>query len=106
MTTQKYLVLIVFTLISNFLFAQQGKIVGKVISAKTGEVLIGATVSIKGNKKTTQTDQNGGFSISGLNPGEYSLECSYVSYASKSIPNIKINAGEAITLDVVLEILL
>ncbi|MBU3714494.1 MAG: hypothetical protein FGM46_06045 [Ferruginibacter sp.] len=104
MQVKKYVLTIVFSIFISSIYAQQGKIVGKVLSAKTGEVLIGATVSVSsGNKKSTQTDQNGGFAISGLNPGEYLLECSYVSYASKSIPNIKINEGEVINLDVVLE---
>ena len=44
--------------------AQTGKITGKVLNEKTGEVLIGATVSVEGKSKTTQTDQNGVFTLS------------------------------------------
>ena len=103
MQTKKLALAIIFLFFINLIFAQQSKIVGKVLSAKTGEVLIGATVSISGTKKTTQTDQNGGFSIGGLAAGEYSLVCSYVSYAPKTISNIKLKFGEVITQDVVLE---
>ena len=61
------------------LHAQNAKITGKVISSKTGEVLIGATISIGGDIKPRQSDQNGHFSFSGLKKGKYSIVCSYVS---------------------------
>ena len=53
--------------------AQKAKITGKVLSSKTGEALIGATITLDGAKKTVKSDQNGFFSISGLEKGSYQI---------------------------------
>jgi hypothetical protein len=83
--------------------SQKSKIEGKVINAANGEILIGATISIEGTKKSMQSDQNGYFSFSGLDKGKYKLTASYVSFTSKSI-NVEIpKEGEVITNDIVLD---
>ncbi len=92
-----------FVFIAQLSIAQVGKITGKVLNAKTGEVLIGATVSIEGKSKSTQTDQNGNYTLSGLVPGEYTVNCSYVSFVPKKMPGIKVQANEVTVQDVVLE---
>ena len=79
---------IVFSIAFAFLlmingFAQKAKITGKVLSSKTGESLIGATITIEGKNKSTKSDQNGNFSISGLEKGTYTIICTYVSYEKK-----------------------
>jgi len=99
-TTALLLTLLTFATVS---FSQTAKIVGKVLSAKTGEALIGATVSIEKIKKAVQTDQNGNYSLQGLSGGEYSVSVSYVSFETKTLAGIKVSNGDATTLDVVLE---
>lgn len=84
-------------------FAQKAKITGKVLSSKTGEPLIGATISIDGRKKAVQSDQNGNFSISGLEKGVYTLTCTYVSYTKKSINGISLKEDEVLTQDIVMD---
>lgn len=93
----------VILLVFNAAIAQKGKITGKVFSSKTGEVLIGATVSIEGKGKSTQTDQNGFYSISGLGKGQYTVTCSYVSYSSKTMPGVKLDADEVVSFDIVMD---
>jgi len=45
-------------------FAQQKAITGKVTDASTGQAVVGSTVSIKGTRVATQTDQEGNFKLS------------------------------------------
>lgn len=85
------------------LHAQNAKITGKVISSKTGEVLIGATISIGGDIKPRQSDQNGHFSFSGLKKGKYSIVCSYVSYSTKTISNVVLKEDEILEQDIIME---
>ena len=84
-------------------FAQKAKITGKVLSSKTGESLIGATITIEGKNKSTKSDQNGNFSISGLEKGSYTIICTYVSYAKRSISNISLKEDEVVNQDIVME---
>ena len=70
--------------ITTFAVAQKGKITGKVISAKTGETLVGASVSINYKNKATKADQNGVYSLSGLEKGTYNITCTYINYTAKN----------------------
>jgi len=80
-----------------------GKIVGRVIDAKTGETVIGANVAITGTTKGSATDLDGNFSIRQLKPRTYSITISYISYAKKKITGIKVKSGEATTVNVSLQ---
>lgn len=88
---------------STAIFAQTGKITGKVVDKTTGETLIGLTVGIDGSTKGTSTDIEGRFVISNLNPGKYNLTFRYIGYTTKNISGIEVNAGEATNLNVALE---
>ncbi len=94
---------VVLISIMNIAVAQQAKITGKVMSSKTGEVLIGATVSIEGTKKSTQTDQNGLYSISGLNKGTYKVITTYVSYTTKTMSVEVAKIDEVVYQDIVID---
>ena len=80
-----------------------GKIVGQVLDAKTGETVIGANVAITGTTKGAATDIDGKFAIRGLKSGTYSITISYISYAKKKITGIEVSAGEVTTVNVSLE---
>ena len=82
--------------------AQKSKIEGKVFNATNAEPLIGATVSVEGTKKSTQTDQNGYFSFSGLEKGKYKVTASYVSYSSKSVTVEITKDGDLVSGDILL----
>ena len=98
----KSILSISFLLITISLSAQKAKITGKVISQKTGDPLIGATVSLEGTKKITQTDQNGYYSFSGLASGNYILQCSYVSYSTKKLDAYSLAENQLATVDIVM----
>nr|WP_242691703.1 TonB-dependent receptor [Pedobacter sp. SYSU D00823] len=85
-------------------FAQgTGKIVGKVTDKKTGETLIGLNVKIVGQTKGASTDVEGRYVISGLAAGKYSIQFSYVGYATKTISDVAVSAGTVTTLNTLME---
>jgi TonB-linked SusC/RagA family outer membrane protein len=66
-------------------FSQNRTITGKVTDASSGQGVLGSTVSLKGSKVATQTDNQGSFSISVPNSAK-SLIISSVGYESREIP--------------------
>jgi TonB-dependent receptor len=100
---QKLYSLIVLIFISISSSAQKAKIIGKVVNSKTGDALIGATVTLTGTTKSVQSDQKGTYSLAGLDAGTYSITVTYVSYNANTIANITVKTGEVVTQDVVME---
>ncbi len=70
----------------------KGRIKGKVVDLQTGEALIGANVLIVGTSAGNNTDASGEFLIQNMDPGTYTLKCSYVGYQSITISNVRVNA--------------
>ena len=65
-------------------FAQQKTISGKVTDASTGQPVVGTTVSVKGTKLATQTDNDGNYSISIPNSAK-ALIFTSIGYESQDI---------------------
>ncbi len=80
--------------------AQEGKIIGKVMDAKTGETLPGASVLIEGTSMGAATDFDGNYAISHLKAGTYNILCRYVSYADKRFVGITLKENEVLTLNI------
>nr|WP_240894616.1 TonB-dependent receptor [Fodinibius halophilus] len=83
--------------------ADNGKIVGKVVDAKTGEAIIGANVSITGTTKGAATDLDGKYAIRDVAPGFYSITVSYISYAKKTITGVEVGSGQKTKLNITLQ---
>jgi hypothetical protein len=81
------------SLISFPLFSQNGSISGKITDKKTNEVLIGVNVIIQGTTIGSATDLNGDYKIQSVKPGTYNLVISYISYKTKVVEKIKVEAG-------------
>lgn len=92
-----------FILITQIIYAQNGKIVGKVISASSGQALSGATLLLIEKSKTKVADQNGVFQFSKLDTGTYSIKCSYVGFQEKIIEDIFVKDNENIDVNISLE---
>ncbi|HZX58900.1 MAG TPA: TonB-dependent receptor plug domain-containing protein, partial [Mucilaginibacter sp.] len=73
-----------FFLLINSAFAQTATVKGKVTDASTSETLVGVSVTVKGTTTGTQTDVNGGFSLSA--PSNATLVFSYLGYTSLEVP--------------------
>ncbi len=82
-----------------FLFAQRGKVVGK-ITDTFGEALIGASVQVQGTSNGTVTDVDGTYEL-GLEAGTYTLEFSFIGYETTTRSAL-VGAGTT-KLDVSLE---
>lgn len=79
--------------------AQTGEIAGTVTDAESGESLPGVNVVIEGTQKGASTDADGAYVIEGVEPGTYAVRASFVSYATKSVTDVSVEAGEATTLN-------
>lgn len=75
----KYVFLLLFALSSVVAFAQTNTIRGTVVD-ETNQPLAGATVTVKGTQKSTGTDTNGKFLLSGLPSGSVTLQVTFVGY--------------------------
>ncbi|MEJ2883069.1 TonB-dependent receptor [Pedobacter sp. GR22-6] len=92
-----------FVIIGVAVFAQTGKISGKVSDKKTGETLIGVTVKIKNTTRGIATDVNGKYSLVGLANGKYTLVFQYVGYEGKEISDVEVTGGKNTIFDIVLD---
>ena len=93
---KKYLLLSALLLVPFLLFAQSGSINGKVVDEK-GLPLPGATVTVVGlSGKAAATDNNGIFSIKGLNAGTYTFEAKFIGYTPLQ-KKIVVGAGTVTT---------
>ncbi len=71
-----------------------GVICGTVTDAKYKEPLIGATVLIEGTTIGAVTDMDGNFRIEKVQPGNYALVASYVSYKTQNIKDVAVVAQQ------------
>ncbi len=101
MHSKLLLVLIVF--LSIFTKAQTGKISGTILDSKTGETLPGATVLIDGTTKGASADFDGKFSINNVTIGKVTLVVNYISYNSKKITNVNVQANDVTNINVLLD---
>ncbi|MEX0720914.1 MAG: TonB-dependent receptor [Balneolaceae bacterium] len=90
----------VFFLFSAQIYAQKGTVTGVVIDELTGEELISANVYVRAISRGAATDISGTYNLQ-LEPGNYSIEFSYLSY-QKQIVHVEIKAGDHVQLDIAL----
>ncbi|MCK9207978.1 MAG: carboxypeptidase-like regulatory domain-containing protein, partial [Salinivirgaceae bacterium] len=78
---------------------------GTVTDATTGFPLIGATVVLLNSKPVlgTTSDVNGNFELKNVPLGRQSIQISYLGYKPQQIPNILVNSGKEILLQIPLE---
>lgn len=74
---------LLFFFFTNYAFAQNVALKGKVIDATTGESLIGVSILVKGTTTGAQTDASGAFSLSV--PPNAILQVSYIGYAEQQV---------------------
>src|SRR6187402_777055 len=96
--------LLLISIFSSFGLAawSQASLEGKVTDVANGESLIFANVVLfkNGNLITgTQTDLDGNYVFSSLDPGTYDVEASYTGYPTTRQTNVVLYAGKAIRLD-------
>src|SRR5690606_34019947 len=96
-------VLFALFLNAGFVLGQSSIIEGRVVDKDTQEPLFGASIILDGTTVGAMVDMDGNFIIANVTPGNYNLSSSYISYETKTIENITIQAGERIQLDIELQ---
>lgn len=74
-------------------WAQTGQISGTVTDSLSGETLPGVNVVISGTSQGAATSADGTYSISGVEPGVYDLQASFVGYRTKMIEDVEVEAN-------------
>jgi hypothetical protein len=98
------LVLGICTLSAPIAFAQgTGEISGRVYDVKTNQPLGFANVVVVGTTKGAMSLDDGRFKVSGLFPGTYTVKIMMMGYKSVERPNVVVNAGETVQLEIALE---
>jgi outer membrane receptor protein involved in Fe transport len=79
--------------------AQTGKIRAKVVDAKSGELLVRATVQVVESKQGAYTKDDGFATIINVAPGEsFHVMAKYAGYKAQTIASVKILSDETTTL--------
>ncbi len=81
----------------------KGIIKGKIIDAKTAEALPSANVTVKGTYYGAVSGIDGTFTITGVNPGTYTVEVTLLGYKTVQFTAYKVSPGEPSALDVKLD---
>jgi len=99
MKTKKIQLFFFLLFFPSFVFAQgTGIVKGKITDEQTDEVLVGATIQIKGTTTGTITNFDGEYTLGNFEAGDYTLLVSFVGYSNKET-DISISEGEEMTLD-------
>lgn len=92
---------IAFQLITSFVFAQNGTIRGAIFDESTGEPLYGVSVLVKETSTGAVTDFDGKFEVQ-VAPGSYTLQISYISFATVNLTEVLVEDGKVTVLSDVL----
>jgi TonB-dependent receptor len=95
--------LIAFFSLSINIFAQTGKIEGKVSDLATGSVVSGVSVSIDGDKTIASTSVDGYFVITVEAGKKYTIKLTSVGYQTKEITDVEVVAGQVNNLYIFIE---
>lgn len=82
--------------------AQSATITGRVADMHSGDALPGANVYLVGTSLGASTGLNGGFTITNVPPGSYTIRTTYVGYRT-SVMHIQVAAGVNLKEDIRLE---
>ena len=82
---------ILFVLMTTLVFANTGKISGKITNSATGEPLAGVNVFLEGSSYGSATNSEGEYVIMNIPPGNYTLRATYIGYTSYKINDLRVN---------------
>jgi hypothetical protein len=107
---KSFFIIIALIAVSTFTFAGNDReagasaartaIQGKVVDFNTSEELAGVTVKIDGTDVKAYTDIEGNFRIEGIEPGNYKLSVSYISYEEKVIENVQTSVSPSAEIEI------
>ncbi|MCB0627342.1 MAG: carboxypeptidase-like regulatory domain-containing protein, partial [Saprospiraceae bacterium] len=80
-----------------------GAIEGVVRDAETGEGLPLVNIQLGDSRHGTSTQFDGAFKLSGLAPGNYRLQATYIGYQDGLLEEVEVIEGQTTTLELTLE---
>ncbi|MCH2199309.1 MAG: TonB-dependent receptor [Flavobacteriales bacterium] len=83
--------------------AQSGVIKGKITNLRNNETIPFATVIVQGSQNGVTTDIDGKYEITGLEPGLYNIDVSFIGFEKKTVFEIEVTNARAALIDVQLE---
>lgn len=101
--TMKYFIVYLLLLYVGSMRAQHTQTIrGQITDADTEMPLIGATIVLLENEESygSTTDIDGNYRLEQVQIGRVSVAISYIGYEEKIIPNIVVNSGKEVILDV------
>jgi hypothetical protein len=96
----RYLLLVVLILLAAGQLFAKGTIEGVILDQKTGEPLIGASISMKHHGVVAVSDMDGRFTIPSIPDDTVLLTAQYVSYASQILPPMILSTDTTIQLKI------
>ncbi len=100
------LVIICALAISSMAQVDQGRIAGTV-KDQTGAVIPGVEITVKndrtGEERTALTAEKGDYLVVALKPSLYTVSAMLNGFAKTEIPNVQLNVGQTMTLDLTLK---
>lgn len=82
--------------------AQKGFLRGNIVDGDFGGPMIAAAITLADQPGVgTTSDFDGNYSLA-LEPGTYTINISFISYATQTIPDVVIKAGETTVVDAVM----
>jgi len=76
----------------NIFAAATGKITGTITDKETGEPVVQASILIVGTQRGTMSDFDGKYTITQIEPGEYTLRVSHLEYNSVDVTEVAVKA--------------
>ncbi len=92
MKQKLFIVVVAVLVLPALLYAQTGKIRGKVTDRETGDALPGANVVVVGTSLGAATDVSGEYVILNVPVGTYAVKAAYIGYRDVTIENIRVNS--------------
>jgi len=82
---------------------EEGRITGRVVSARTGEPVAGARVTVAGTELSARTAPDGRYTLARVPAGMREVRVERLGYAPKSVTGVRVEAGRTAELEVGLE---
>lgn len=98
-----YLLVLLWIATSANAQTNSGRITGKIVSEKTGEPLVNATLKLEELNISVKSDLEGTFNFNNLAVGSYKITGSFVSYETKTVDSILVNSNEVTYITITLK---
>jgi len=95
--------LFLFLMLSAQAFAQTGIVEGRISDAKSNEAVPFANVVLQGTTTGATSDIDGNYKITGIKPGLYNIEVSYIGYKGKVEFEVQVFNNKPAKVDFALE---